>query len=813
MGKREARDWELIYTDWDPEEQGLRESLCALGNGLFVTRGAFEETHASGIHYPGTYMAGGFNRLETEIAGQVVENEDLVNWPNWLPLSFRAEGGDWFDLESVEISDFSYRLDLLRGVLERRVRFRDPLVRDFTLTSRRIVSMAQPHLAAIEWSLTAHNWSGLIEFRSGIDGTVVNDNVERYSDLNSQHLEVIDSGYDGDDTIFLTARTNQSLIQMTQAARTRIYSGDNPLPTQRERVEEDGRIAQGIFVHCQQQKPISVEKIVAIFSSRDFAIADSTFAARKWIHRAGNFTELLKDHETTWRRLWNISDIDLNIPDIETQLILRLHIFHILQTTSPNTIDRDIGVPSRGWHGEAYRGHILWDELFVFPTLTLRIPELARSLLMYRYRRLNEARHLATQAGYEGAKFPWQSGSDGREESQVLHLNPLSGTWDPDVSNIQRHVNAAIAFNIWLYYESTGDMEFLSYYGAEMFIEIARFWSSIATYSHDLGRYEIRGVMGPDEFHTGYPQIEEPGLNNNAYTNVMAAWVLRRAHDMMELLEEERRNNLIEELDISDEEFIRWDLVSRKMFVPFHDDQIISQFQGYEQLEEFDWDGYRNKYGNIHRLDRILKAENDHPNHYKASKQADVVMLFYLFSEGELKKLFGHMGYEFDPELIPRNIEYYMKRTSHGSTLSRVVHFWVLSRVDRIRDWSLFYEALRSDIDDIQQGTTPEGIHLGAMAGTVDIVQRCHTGLEMHDGVLWFDPALPRELSDVRMRIRYRGHWLSVRLTTDKLHVSFDRGWSDGVLIGFCGNVYAMAQGDMREFEVLPRTARQADDE
>jgi trehalose/maltose hydrolase-like predicted phosphorylase len=105
-------------------------------------------------------------------------------------------------------------------------------------------------------------------------------------------------------------------------------------------------------------------------------------------------------------------------------------------------------------------------------------------------------------------------------------------------------VNAAIAYNVWQYHEATGDMEFLAYYGAEMLVEIARFWASIATYHFEHDRYEIRGVIGPDEFHTGYPDAEEPGLNNNAYTNVMAAWVLRCASGVLELLDEERRDKL-----------------------------------------------------------------------------------------------------------------------------------------------------------------------------------------------------------------------------------------------------------------------------
>lgn len=800
MPKRTTTDWELIYTDWNPDGQPLREALCTLGNGRIATRGAFEESEAGGPHYPGTYLAGGYNRLESEIADRLIENEDLVNWPNWLPLTFRVRGGEWFNLEAVEILEFEQRLDVYRGVLHRTVRFRDDEEREWTLSSRRIVHIRYPEIAAIEWSLTAHDWSGEIQILSGIDGAVTNANVERYSDLAGKHLEVLETGFEREDALYLTVRTTQSYVRMSQAIRTSVFQNGSPVAAQRQRLQEEERIAHILAVPCTRQETLRVEKIAAIYTSDDFAISEPLIAADKAVRRAGRFEELLRTHELRWQHLWSHSDIDLDGGDQETQFILRLHIFHLLQTTSPNTIDRDVGVPARGWHGEAYRGHILWDELFIFPFITLRLPELSRSLLMYRYRRLSEARHLARDAGYEGAMFPWQSGSSGREESQKIHLNPRSGRWIPDESNLQRHVNAAIAYNTWRYYQATGDDEFLAYYGAEIILEIARFWASLATYGAERGRYEIRGVMGPDEFHTRYTGADRPGLDNNAYTNVMAVWVLRCASSALDMLDEKRRHDLREDLALGEEELARWDEISRKMFVPFHDGGVISQFEGYENLEEFDWDGYREEYGDIHRLDRILEAEDDDVNRYKASKQADVLMLFYLFSSEELRSLFSHMGYAFEPDAIPRNIDYYVDRTSHGSTLSRIVHSWVLARSNREGAWALFKEALHSDIDDVQGGTTSEGIHLGAMAGTVDLIQRVHSGLEMRDEVLWFDPLLPYEISDVTMQVKYRGHWLSLELTDEKLTVSFDRGWSDSVRIGFRDEVHEMMQGQTRDF-------------
>jgi len=540
---------------------------------------------------------------------------------------------------------------------------------------------------------------------------------------------------------------------------------------------------------------------VVRFTADGLPEASLSLEARNALGRAGCFEELRKSHVLAWEQLWRRCDISLEGPE-RTPLLLRLHIFHLLQTSSFNTSDLDVGIPPRGWHGEAYRGHILWDELFIFPFLNLRIPALTRSLLLYRYRRLPMARLLAKEAGFDGAMYPWQSGSNGREESQRIHLNPQSGRWIPDHSSLQRHVNAAIAYNVWQFYQATGDREFLATYGAEMLVEIARFWASLSTYNRKLDRYEILCVMGPDEYHEGYPDADEPGLDNNAYTNIMAVWVLQRALEVLDLLSPTRRQELCAALELRDEELERWNEITRRMRVVFHGDGIISQFEGYDELQEFDWEGYRRKYGNIQRLDRILEAENDSPNRYKLSKQADVLMLFYLFSSEELGSLFERLNYPFEYETIPKNVEYYLKRTSHGSTLSRIVHSWVLARSDRLRSWQLFSEALESDVSDIQGGTTAEGIHLGAMAGTVDLMQRGYTGIEVRDDVLWLNPCIPEELNSLVFRIAYRSHALELGMYRDRLRVSFHEGWAPTVKLGFRGKVYEFEQGDTRELQL-----------
>src|SRR5262249_46430098 len=250
------------------------------------------------------------------------------------------------------------------------------------------------------------------------------------------------------------------------------------------------------------------------------------------------------------------------------------------------------------------------------------------------------------------------------------HLNPISELWEPDQSRNQRHVNAAIFYNAWNFYQATEDVGFLRDHGAEMMLEITRFWSSIARLNPDRGRWEIHGVMGPDEFHERYPGATEGGLRNNAYTNVMVAWICDTARKVLDMLPASRRKGLMAKLDLDDEDLARWEHMSHRMFVPFHEEGIISQFEGYEELEELDWDAYRAPYGNIQRLDRILRAEGDDPNRYKVTKQPDALMLFFLFPEDELRRIFLRLGYEYEPDTARRNIDYYRRRTSNGSTLS-----------------------------------------------------------------------------------------------------------------------------------------------
>jgi trehalose/maltose hydrolase-like predicted phosphorylase len=799
-------EWILAYEGFDAREEGLREALCTLGNGYFATRGAAPESRADGVHYPGTYVAGCWNRLRDEVAGQAVDNESMVNLPNWLPVTIAVDDGDWLDLDQVQVLTQRQELDLRRGLLTRWLRFRDAQGRLTGLTQRRFVHMRQAHLAGLETTVTAENWSGQLRIRTGIDGTVQNAGVDRYRKLASDHLQPIAQAAVSPDTVVLTMETNQSGIRIATGARTHVLRSGQPCEAQRQVRTEPGLVQEEIAVAVTAGQEVTVEKVVALHTGRDWAVSEPSEAVVWALERAEGFEELLDEHTLAWAQMWERFHTSLeqdHQAGQEASLTVRLYLFHLLQTLSVHTLEADAGVPARGLHGEAYRGHIFWDELFVLPVLTLRAPALTRSLLSYRYRRLPAARAGATACGLTGALYPWQSASDGREVSQLIHLNPLSGRWLPDVSQLQRHAGLAVAFTTWHYFEATGDLGFLQDEGAEMILEIARYWAALATYDPELDRYVIRGVMGPDEFHTGYPGAEDDGLDNNAYTNVMAVWVLRRALDVLEALPVRRRVELTESLALRRSEVRLWQEMIHKMFVPFHLG-VISQFEGYGDLEELDWESYRQRYGNIQRLDRILEAEGRSVNGYQASKQPDVLMLFYLLSADELRELFADLGYPLKPEIIPATVEYYLSRTSHGSTLSALVHAWVLARAHRDQSLEYFKLLLESDVADVQGGTTAEGIHLAAMAGSVDLLQRCFTGLETRGGVLRFNPQWPEKLGVFTCRLRFRQHDIIVRISSSLLRVSAVSGEVPEIQVCCVDQYLTLGPGESVEFELQP---------
>ena len=460
----------LTYHGYDPAQEGIRETLCTLANGYLGTRGAAPEGGADAAHYPGTYLAGVYNRLQTALDGQTMEDEHLVNAPNWLPLRFAPAEGEWLTLDSAGLVDYGQQLDVRRGVLMRDMRFRDASGRTLRVHSERLVSRAAPHLAALLTAFEAEDWSGRLRVQSIVDGGVANAGVTAYAPLNNRHLHIVGRTQIAGDTVRLEARTTQSEVGIAMASRTRVYVDGDQVAVGRQLLDGDpNQVGHEFELQLGPGIVVTVEKVVAVATTRDPAISTPALAV-------------------AWDDLWRSFRVSVQAGERAGTAIM-LHTFHVLQSV-PAVADVDAGLPARGLHGEGYRGHVFWDEMFVYPMLTLRRPALTRALLLYRYRRLNAARAAARVAGLDGALFPWQSGSDGRDETPVRLFDPRTEAWLPDNSRLQRHVGLAIAYSLLQYAEASDDWPFMAEIGIELIIEVVRCFASMAT--HDPVRRPLR---------------------------------------------------------------------------------------------------------------------------------------------------------------------------------------------------------------------------------------------------------------------------------------------------------------------------------
>jgi len=785
--------WKIVYDRFKPAKEGLREALCTLGNGYFGTRGAMVETQASRIHYPGTYLAGGYNKSATSIAGRVAVNEDFVNCPNWLPLKFRIGDGEWIIPSENKILFYKQELDMHKGALTVKVRIQDRAKRRTEITMQRIVHMAEPHRAAIKYTIVPENYEGNITIRSALDGTVKNTGVARYRQLNSRHLKLCSIGSFGKNGVYLSVKTTRSKFIIGQAARVRIFvEGKEQHPPGEVLTRKKRMICQDFGVFVEQEQCCAVEKVVSIYTSKDKGIRNPVKSAINSAEKLVRFDVLFRSHRKEWNKLWKKFDIRVQGDDF-LQKTIRLHTFHLLQTASVHNVSIDAGLPARGLHGEAYRGHIFWDELFALPVFDTHIPKISKALLMYRYKRLQPARKYAKENKFNGSMFPWQSGSAGSEETQTIHLNPMSGKWGPDHSCRQRHVSFAIAHNIWQYWEMTGDKDFLNRYGAEMLLAIAQFGASLSKYDPDDGRYHTRGLMGPDEFHEKLPGAQKPGFKDNAYTNILIVWTLVKALEVLDIVTPKNKTRLSRKLGLTNKVIEKWDDISRKMNIVIDKNGVIEQFGGYFELKELDWDFYRSKYKNVMRMDRILKAEGKSPNEYKAAKQADVLMIFYVLSVSEVSSLFNRTGYKFLKNTLKKNYDYYAKRTSHGSTLSKVVHCYIAHLIGRKKEaWKWFLEVAGSDIYDTQGGTTLEGIHVGVMGGSIDIVVRGFAGISFSADRMNIRPDIPQALESIKLKLKHRNIWFQLYITRSRVTVSI-KGAKPGmrkVPVEICGKLH-----------------------
>ncbi|HBF40267.1 MAG TPA: glycoside hydrolase family 65 protein [Anaerolineaceae bacterium] len=719
--------WTITESMLNPEQLSHMETVFTQGNGYLGTRGAFEERYPN--EQRTTFVHGIFDDVPVVFT-------ELVNFPDWTEVEILIKG-ERFNLSEGELLSYERHLDMHSGLLSRRVRWRSPEGRTSQLKFDRFASLDNIHLACLRVEITPEDYEGSIEFRTGLSSEVDN--------LCFKHWQRLQQGVDHDH-IWLEVRTRKSQITAGMAARIMVEA-EGKVETQTWDVEGHPTIA--VKTHALAGKRISIEKTVAIFTDREGTDPLSRASATLTGLPSPAWDSLWKAHVRCWEEEWRRSDVIIEGDD-EAQLAVRFSIYHLL-IAAPRS-DECVNIGAKTLSGHGYRGHSFWDtEIFMLPVFSYARPEIARNLLSYRYHNLAGAREKASENGFQGAQYPWESAGDGREVTPTWVPNQKDRTkviriWTGD---IEIHISSDIAFAVWQYWQVSQDHVFLADRGVEIILETARFWASRLEWDQERKLYFLRDVIGPDEYHEH--------VDNNAYTNYFARWHLRKAIYLANWLREldpQQAADLLQRLQITDETLKRWKTISDQIYCPIDKTTgLIEQFEGYFQHKDVDLAGMEPRKESVQSLMGIEGV-----NATQVLKQPDVMMLMYLLSD------------EFDQATIRQNFDYYTPRTdlTFGSSLGPSIQAIMAARLgEQDQAYENFMRAARADLGDVR-GNAADGIHGASAGGIWQAVVFGFAGLQVNDEGWTVTPSLPPHWKRLAFKFDWRGEEVSIDIPGKK---------------------------------------------
>lgn len=481
--------------------------------------------------------------------------------------------------------------------------------------------------------------------------------------------------------------------------------------------------------------------IVAIREELDGADPRPAARAALAAARRQGWQGALAAHEAAMARRWETADLRLE-GDPAAQQALRFAIHHLLACANP--ADPRVSIGARALSGEDYRGHVFWDtEIYLLPFYSYVWPEAARALLLYRHRTLDGARAKARAMGWRGALYAWESAETGAETTPERVIGPEGKPVEVLCGRLEQHISADIAHAVWQHWQISGDADFLREAGAEILLETARFWASRASLEAD-GRRHIRNVIGPDEYHEG--------VDDNAYTNLMARWTIERGLETAALMRARFPRDwaaLSARLALGEAEMAQWSAAADGLVTGFDPGRgLFEQFAGYFAREDIALADLPDR---SRPVDVVLGRERVQGS--QLIKQADVVALLAL--QPEL----------VDDATAAANFAYYDARTGHGSSLSRVFHGLVAARLGRIETAEAHFRAA-SGIDlGPAVSASAGGVHIATQGGLWQLAVLGFLGLRHEAEGLSLSPRLPPTWSEMTLRLHWQGRRLRVQIS------------------------------------------------
>ena len=731
--------WSLRVDGWTSTPEPGIEGALALVNGYVGTRAAVEE--GSAVSTPATFLNGVFDaashaatQAATTPDRQVIAapTPELGVAPDWSKLRVLVQG-EPLTVETAAVLGHRRTLDLRRGVLVREWRLRMG-TGTARLRSLRFVSLDDRHVLGQALELVAEDWSGTLVVEAIVDGDVTNEGGVRH--LVEHRTRPVEGG------MLLETVTAQRRIGICLASSITLATDDANGVHGENDLRERALIWRCRF-DASPGRILRLEKLVTVFTGRDGPDPAGRAAERLREVAAVGLPAVLERSAAAWADRWASADVEV-AGDEELQRRVRFAIYHLIGCANPD--DRRAAPGARSLTGERYKGHVFWDnETFVLPVFVYTHPPTARAILGYRYETLPAARENARARGWRGAAFAWESADTGQDVTPVYYFTAGGARKDTRTGEEEHHLNADIGFAVWQYWQTTGDERYLLEEGAEILVELARFWASRAERGLD-GRWHVRGVIGPDEYHEG--------VDDNAYTNQLAAWLLGRAAELVVWLAERHPDQLASlaaVLGLDDAEPAGWRAVAERL-VDGVDPKtgLIEQHRGFHQLEEVDLAPFQAR---TTTMDVVLGWER--LGRLKLIKQADVVMLLAL------------LGERYPGAVQEANFRYYEPLTVHDSSLSPSMHALVAARLGDLDTAERYLEQATGLDLDFEHGTTAAGgVHIATLGGIWQALVLGFGGMTVAGGEPCFTPHVPASWGSLRFRVRWRGGLLEVLATS-----------------------------------------------
>ncbi|OAB35708.1 trehalase [Paenibacillus macquariensis subsp. defensor] len=737
-------NWAFSEDRFEPQLLGKCESIMSLGNGYMGLRSSTEEPYIGEVR--NLFVSGTFNKFDdTEVT-------ELPNVADVTRLDLLVDG-QRFSMERGSIEEYSRSLDLRHAELVRTFIWENKDGKRMRFTFRRFISLHQVHLIGMKLEVTPLN--------GDIDFTVSSGINAQLSNSGSQHF------HEGEKRIFdktylqLNQTTTDSKVDFVVHASHRFLSDGKSIELAPVMGIDRRKVAMTYTHTIRNGETFTLEKVSNIHTSRDkeydgvYALSTMKEEALKQLKEANElgYDALFELHRQEWAKKWKQYEIEVDSEHEFDILAIRFAIYHLVVMTPAH--DHRMGIGAKGLSGEGYKGHSFWDtEIFILPFYIYTNPEVARSLLEFRYLGLQGARQKAKENHFEGAMYPWEVAwpTDGEVTPVWGEVDVVTGLQTKIWSGfIEQHITSDIIYAVWHYYKATGDQDFMERYGYEMVFDTATFWASRLEWDDALGQYHINEVIGPDEY--------KEHVDNNAFTNYMAHFNMTLAIQYFDELKDskpELLEQMSEKLNLPTA-YQAWTDKSDKLYLPQpNEDHIVPQDDTYLGLETIDLTRYKQqkKIGSL-----FLEYSLDQVNKLQVSKQADIMMLFFLLED------------RFSPEVKKANYDYYEPKTLHDSSLSLSTHSILAGDFgENDLAYELFRKATEIDLGPNMHSSNA-GIHTASIGGIWECVVMGFAGLRMLGGQLHLNPKLPKSWKKLKFPLYLQGVRMDVTLAHDSLDI------------------------------------------